>query len=263
MNGTAVQGTCSTEFDRQASVVPPSRWRLCLLNGWELRLDGRTVAVPFRLQRLIAVLALRGEISRSCLGELLWPGSDQLRASNNLRVALWQASHALPSLLADSVSPLALRDGVSVDVHDFSAQLAQLDDSSSAELLHRAARMLKITELLPGWYDDLVFPDQQRVREQKVDGLERLARLYSARGDHARAVRTAQDAVALEPLRETPHRLIIQCHIRAGDFVSAYRAFDRFDTELRNELGEAPSLRTRALLDTIPVVRGTTGRDIS
>ena len=65
------------------------------------------------------------------------------------------------------------------------------------------------------------------------------------RGAPGRAVRDAQLALELAPLREPTWRLLMDAHAAAGDTASALDAFARCQLVLRDALGVGPSPVTR------------------
>ncbi len=69
-----------------------------------------------------------------------------------------------------------------------------------------------------------------------------------SRGDAALAARDAQEAIRLDPFRETSHRLLIRALLAAGDRAAAIRAFERCRRSLREELGVDPSPETATLV---------------
>ena len=62
-------------------------------------------------------------------------------------------------------------------------------------------------------------------------------------------------AAALEPLRESPHRLVIRCHLAEGNVVEALRQYQRFTALLRRELDTAPSVLMTRLLGAVQPAR--------
>jgi DNA-binding SARP family transcriptional activator len=58
----------------------------------------------------------------------------------------------------------------------------------------------------------------------------------------------AEQAVALEPYRESGYRRLMLLHHRAGDRAEALRVYERCRRLLAEELGTAPSPETEALL---------------
>jgi hypothetical protein len=56
-------------------------------------------------------------------------------------------------------------------------------------------------DLLPGWYDDCVLLERERVRQLHMHALEALAEKLAAAGRYGEAVPAAYAAVVAEPLR--------------------------------------------------------------
>ena len=70
-------------------VRPVPRVEIRLLDGFELRLDGRVISLPCAAQRVVALLALHDRaMLRTYAAGLLWPESADERASANLRSVL-------------------------------------------------------------------------------------------------------------------------------------------------------------------------------
>ena len=70
--------------------------------------------------------------------------------------------------------------------------------------------------------------------------------MWSQRGEVAQGVLVAEEAVALEPFRETAHRRLMQAHAAAGNRAEALRAYERCRRLLAEELGVDPSPETEA-----------------
>ncbi|MGH3754496.1 MAG: AfsR/SARP family transcriptional regulator [Pseudonocardiaceae bacterium] len=70
---------------------------------------------------------------------------------------------------------------------------------------------------------------------------------YAQRGRYQLAVRTAEEAIALEPFRERMHQLLMRVHAAAGNPAEALRAYDRCRRLLAKELGVDPAAETAAL----------------
>jgi DNA-binding SARP family transcriptional activator len=102
-------------------------------------------------------------------------------------------------------------------------------------------------ELLPGWYDDWVIFERERFRQLRLHALEAMARRWSGQGRHAEAVDAAQAAIAVEPLRESAHRVLIEVHLDEGNPSEARRQFELYAAVVRRELAATPSDSLRAL----------------
>ena len=221
-------------------------WELRLLGCWQLMGDGAPAAVGSRQQRLITALALMGQRPRSYLAGLLWPESAEQQAAGSLRSTVFKVRHQLPGLLSDSLEPIGLGPAVTVDVRRLrrEAELIRsgaVPDPEFEDLLLRA-------ELLPGWYEDWIIFEQERLRVLRVATLEAIARQHLARDEADAAIVAAQQAAAIEPLRESAYALIIRAQVHAGNTAAAYRTLEEFRFRLRDELGLEPSDRLKAAL---------------
>ncbi|WP_415856579.1 AfsR/SARP family transcriptional regulator [Sinomonas sp. G460-2] len=221
-------------------------WELHLLGCWQLLCDGHMVAVGARQQRLITALALVGQRSRSYLAGLLWPDSSEHQASGSLRATVFKVRHQLPGILTDSLDPVCLSASVAVDLHELrrSAEEAR----SGRGIAPGIAEHLYSAELLPGWYDDWIIFEQERLRELRIASLEAIARHYLGTDEPDAAVAAAMHAAAIEPLRESAHALMIRGQIHAGNAAGAYRTLADFRRRLRDEMGLEPSRRLEAAI---------------
>jgi DNA-binding SARP family transcriptional activator len=232
--------------DDHPTVVTP---QLVLLDGFELYQEGRCVQLPFSAQRLLALLALAGRPTlRSYASAMLWPDTAEERANGCLRSALWRVRRLDHRLLEISATHLSLGRRVLVDVARMTRQVHRL--------LHRALdvgedELYAITlagELLPGWYEDWVIVERERLHQLRLHGLEAISERFMRLGNHGAAIEAAQQAVAVEPLRESSNRLLIMVHLSEGNAVEALRQYDTYRRLLLEELGLEPSKRLRGLL---------------
>jgi SARP family transcriptional regulator, regulator of embCAB operon len=224
-------------------------WELNLLGYWQLRLNGQPQDVGSRQQRLISALALLGSRSRTFLSDLLWPDSPESQAAGNLRASVFRVSHQLPNLVQASPGSLALNPQVSVDVHRVRALMREIEAGSTPSSMPiDAIDSLRSADLLPGWYEDWVLFEQERLRQQRLDALEALARRCLERGDTNSAKDAATAAIAIEPLRESAHLLLVRSHLAEGNRASATRVFHELRNRLRLELGISPGHAFNQLL---------------
>src|SRR5262249_14593389 len=107
-----------------------------------------------------------------------------------------------------------------------------------------------VDELLPGWYDDWLLPERERMRQIRLHRLEALCRHFSAEGRHALAIEAGLAAVAAHPLREGAQRLLIAAYLAQGNTAEAVRQCDACAAQLREALDIAPSPATRTLVAT-------------
>lgn len=223
------------------TVALNQEWHLSLLGAWRLHRGETAVAVASREQRLIACLGLLGCRHRSFLAGLLWPKSSESQAAGNLRTAVWCISRAFPHLLSTGADTLALDDSVRVDVSALQQHVATIQTQPHLQVPDSYLDHLSRADLLPGWYDDWVIFEQERLRQLRLSTLELMARQHLAAGEPGRAVTAALSATSIEPLGESAHLLLVQAHLAAGNRAAAVRAYRMFASRLQDELGVPPS----------------------
>ncbi|MEM9134504.1 MAG: BTAD domain-containing putative transcriptional regulator [Actinomycetota bacterium] len=222
---------------------------LRLLGGFGLQVGGQTVDVTPAAQRLLAFVALtpRGA-ERSYTAFQLWPEHDERRAKANLRSALWRLGKVDAVLIEATKSRLRLADGVWIDVRHGLDELTEAEPQTTLETV-RPMQALD-HDLLPDWYDDWLTIERERLRQFRLGTLEDAARHALVEGHHNAAVQLALAAVAIEPIRESSHRLVIDAHLAAGNRIEAQRQLDVYQQMLRSALGHEP---TDMLSEVIPL----------
>ncbi|MGY1672444.1 AfsR/SARP family transcriptional regulator [Geodermatophilus sp. SYSU D00710] len=224
-----------------------------LLDGFGVTADdaGADAAVrdlPHGVQRLVAHLSLSDCAARGAIAGRLWTDVPEPQAHGSLRSALWRVQKAVPGLVEVSGSAVALARGVRVDVRELVGWAsAVLDPATPVATVDTPAPALA-GELLPGWDDDWVLLERERLRQLRLHALEVWADRLVRAGRHGEAVQAAYAAARDEPLRESAHRAIVRVHLAAGNLAEAVRAYDAFRTTLARELGVAP---TRQMQDLV------------
>jgi DNA-binding SARP family transcriptional activator len=231
----------------------PSALRLMLFDYWRLTNGEHVVDVPPRSQRLLALLALRGRQNRARLAGTLWPDVDEHRARASLRAAVLGVVRRVDRLLDRNNGEVSLSDSVVIDVDEFRRRSTEMLSGRQPAMPPLPLDQPTLTggELLPGWYDDWVFAERERIHQLRLHVLEALADSLLERGDYAHAVHVALEAVATDPLRESARRSVIRVHLAEGNVAEAIREFDRFRTLLHDELGVEPTEHISALVPSM------------
>lgn len=186
-----------------------------------------------------------------------WPASWQLSLRalvSKVRRTLSRVGVAPAILSADGTYAMRLPVGAWLDIDAAveAMHLAEIarsaGDLQAAAGWALAARAISSRSLLPGedaeWLDLL----RRRLADVRLRALECLAETWIAQGDAALAARDAAEAIAVDPFRETAHRLLIRAHLAAGDRGAAADALAACRRLLQDELGVSPSPATLALL---------------
>ena len=215
-----------------------------LLGGPYVTAGSRRQEVPEGSKQLLAFVALRRRrVDRRHAAGTLWSGVDEERAAGNLRSALWRLRRTgIDVLLADKWS-LALRPDVLVDVHLMDQWANRLiGGTASAADLAVSPSWADVLELLPGWYDDWVLVERERLRQRVLHALEELSRRLASAGRFADALEAAIVAIGAEPLRESAQRVLIEAHVAEGNLSEARHIWREYRDLVHRELGVDPSL---------------------
>jgi DNA-binding SARP family transcriptional activator len=198
---------------------------------------------PEGSKQLLAFVALRRRrVDRQHAAQTLWPDAAEARAAGNLRSALWRLRRAGIDVLAADRWSLGLRGHVLVDL-DLMDQWAtrMIAGTESAADLAVAPLRAGRWEVLPGWDDDWVLIERERLRQRMLHALEALSGKLVRAGRFADAVDAAIIAVSVDPLRESAQRALTEAHLAEGNQSEARRIWLDYRDLLRRELGVNPS----------------------
>lgn len=211
---------------------------------------GQRYVVPEGCRRLLAFVALqRGRVDRRRAAGSLWPEGSEDRASGNLRSTLWRLRGAGILVLESDKCSLFLRERTTTDLDALCLWADRLIDGTCTEVDMRVPEWTTtLAELLPGWYDEWVIFERERIRQRLLHALEVLSKVLRTSDRYGEAIDAAMEAVAVEPLRESAHRALAEAHLAEGNFNEARRAFLRYRDLARRDLGVEPSAAFAACL---------------
>jgi DNA-binding SARP family transcriptional activator len=220
-------------------------WNIHLMGGFHLTRGDRAVSLPLNLQRVVAFTALNEpSLPRSRVIAALWPEAEDGQGASNLRTSLWRLARAAPVLVAER-SALAVAPGVEVDVRRLATLAERAFDGDETSLVETCRYH---AELLPGWHDDWLLIERERLRQLVVHLLDSAADACIEHDQCGRAVDLAHRAIQLEPLRESSHRTLIRGYLASGDRIAAVAHFRRLAGMLERELGLPPDDTTTTLV---------------
>jgi predicted ATPase/DNA-binding SARP family transcriptional activator len=198
---------------------------------------------------LLALLILRQEreTQREWLAVTLWPDSSDSQALNNLRRSLSILRSTLGTDAWRLCTPTShtLRfdlSGAACDVVAFDQAIAHGDTASleQAVVLYRGP-------LLEEYYAEWILPERERREQAYLMALETLARDALARQAPEEAARHLRAFLAIEPLRESAQRALMQALAAGGDYAAVTQAYRDFRLRLHEEMRATPSAETTAL----------------
>jgi DNA-binding SARP family transcriptional activator len=246
-----------------------ARLSLYLLGSPRLEVSGRPVTLETRKAvALLSYLAMvTGPVQRETLVALLWPEADKDHGRAVLRRTLYAIKRTpLGSCLRLSQDAIGLEAGVAVDARDFESELNEASrhghppGARCAECLDHLTRAAQFyrDEFLKGFHlrDSVNFDDWQFFESQRLQGLltrvlERLAWCRAAFGASEEAAEAAKRWLALDPLDEKAHRMLMLLHAWSGRPAAALRQFQECVRALQAEIGAEPAEETLVLNEAI------------
>ena len=228
---------------------------LRLLGWFSLTVGGVSVELAGREQRLAALVALMGTRPRTHLAGTLWPDTTEERALSSLRASVLRLKRLAPGLAEASRWTVGLGRGVRVDAHRLLASVSRadagaLDDPDVVSLI------LQGGEVLPGWNDDWLIYERERLHQLRIRALDRIARQALEHGDLAVALDAAREALVAEPLLESAVSVAVRAHLLDGNRSAAVRAFQLYRSRLAQDLGMAPSAELVDLVEPLSPIAG-------
>ncbi|MFB9742362.1 BTAD domain-containing putative transcriptional regulator, partial [Pseudonocardia sulfidoxydans] len=214
--------------------------RFQLLGRFQVRRDGEEVPPAAfggrKVRTMLRVLAVHdGDlVPHDVLADAVWPQRLPADPAGNLGVLVNRARRALgdPAVVVTGSGGYALGE-CDVDVTEFVAHLAAARFDAALALWG---------EPLPeDAYADWASVPRDRLRRAHVEACEGAARAALAGGAPADAARTAAEAVAADPLRESSTLLLAEALAACGDRAGAVSRLDELCRALATELGVAAS----------------------
>ena len=232
-----------------------------LLGSFEAR-SGATGCITFptsKTKALFAYLAMaqdQGQ-SRERLSTLFWGETSDTRARANLRQALTRIRQSLPTHARGGV--VAQHGSINLDTRAFptdTQEFERLSHSPSIEGLEQAAALYR-GDLLEDLsidaepFETWLLHERQRYRERAIDCFERLLDHYRAIGAATRGIEVCNRLLALDPYRESVHRLLINFYADQERRGAALHQFEECRRLLAEELGVEPEQETVELYEDI------------
>ena len=219
-------------------------------DGSPLRTLGR------KSECLICLLALSDdlEVTREKAAGIIWSdhGEDQARAS--LRQELSQIRRILGNdiIIATKRSIRLVPEQLSIDALEFRTN-AVIDTSKTLEV----AATLYTGPLMAGHdpksegFEDWVEVERRILENEALGATIRVAQHHLTARRADQAIKWAEHAIRIDPLREVSHRLVIEALVVSGDRTAALAKSAEFSALLDVELGVKPTEQMQALKQSL------------
>ncbi|GGO29964.1 SARP family transcriptional regulator [Microbispora rosea subsp. aerata] len=251
--------------------MPNTAVTFAVLGPTEVRAsDGSAVALPPSVRALLARLALsRGRVVPvDALTDALWgdEGDDlPADAANALQIRVSKLRRALaaagfgPEVLVTQAPGYRLAvPAEAVDAHVFERLLVRAREETAAGNV--TAALSRLDEALRLWRGPALADvgrttwattESARLEELRLGAVEDRIELLLESGGHNEAVADIERLVAVHPLRERLHRLLMLALYRGGRQAEALAAYQALRRGLADELGIDPSPELQALAEAI------------
>ena len=235
--------------------------------------NGQTVSrlQTRKTEALLAYLALYRQHAhpREFLADLLWPEEEPQISRHRLKQALYAIRSVLEPkgispgslLIADRMEVRLNKEAVEIDVAEFEELLRsslRIEDPSERIPLLEQAHGLYRGELLPGYYEDWLISERERLGEAYRNVLSRLMTARAKIKDLAGAIEAARRAMEADPLRESSHYDLMRLYVAAGQPEQALSQYRQLESILAGQLDSAPSQKVKTLAEQLLVERSLT-----
>ena len=225
-----------------------------LLGQFDVRLDGKRILIPSRAgQSLLAYLALTAGTPhrREKLGGILWPDFSDDNARKNLRHELWRIRKAIAPQQPTTVAYL-LAEEFTIAFNreaDYWLDAAQMErpELDLGSLISNLS--LYQGELLPGFYEDWIVLERERIRRIFDTKMEQLLGQLIAAERWTAVQEQAERWLSLGNTLEPAYRALMLAYGSSGDMAKVSSIYQRCIDELNEQFGLEPSAETRALYD--------------
>ena len=250
-----------------------SRLTVSLLGPFQATLDGRPLD-NFRtskVQALLIYLLLHAlehadqGVGREHAMTLLWPEMPRKSAQVNLRQTLYHLRQAIPDVDDNNGEPVPfiLSDRQTLRINP--AARYELDVAAFVSLVNEGDReqLAAAVDLYRGdFLADFYLEDssefetwaarwRSRLQRQMLEALDQLMAGELARRQPREAAVYARRALAIDELRESAHRGLIQALGQMDKQADAIRQYERCRSLLQEQLGVAPSDETETVIAAI------------
>lgn len=235
---------------------------------WQIRMLGRFEVVSaearpatFRSRKvasLLAFLALNKgrEIANASLQDLLWPDSDGDRQSQSFRRAVADLRDALEAegnrrdlIHTDQGKTSLDPEAFETDVERFDRLLVDSETDPDFDLRAAEALALYGGPLLSPIDEDWVYAYRRQYEEIYCRAVESLCMLLGNQGRGRDAVRIANAAIVLAPLREEPYLASIRGYAAMGNRSMALQQYEALEKMLDDHFGQTPTEMALAAVD--------------
>jgi predicted ATPase/DNA-binding SARP family transcriptional activator len=233
-----------------------------LLGQFNVQLNDQLIEIPSRpAQTLLAYLALHPGTAfrREKLAGLIWPDASESNARSNLRHALWRIRKALGEPMGQDYFPaddLTLMFNAGPGCWIDAIVLGGKTGLASPTLEEQVAAYQG--ELLPGFYDDWITIERERLQAAFESKIEALIVRLSSEKHWPDVIEWAEHWIEFGTVPEPAYRALMLAHARSGHKAKVKETYRRCAEALQREFGVEPAEETQELYQQLMATRPLT-----
>ncbi|HEX5840787.1 MAG TPA: BTAD domain-containing putative transcriptional regulator, partial [Anaerolineales bacterium] len=226
-----------------------------LLGQFDVRLDGKRIVISSRAgQSLLAYLAMTAGIPhrREKLAGTLWPASSEENARKNLRQELWRIRKAIPAQNLPEADEYLIADEFTLTFNrnaDYWLDVSILENADPDIQSLTSGLSLYQDELLPGFYDDWVVLERERLQTLFESKMEQLVDKLVDAERWTAVQEQCERWLSLGFIAEPAYRALMLSYNARGDMAKVSAVYQRCVEDLHDRLGVEPSAETHALFN--------------
>ncbi len=245
--------------EHEAELPAAFRIRAEAFGAPRVSIDGRMVAdMEWRSERskeLFFYLLHRGRpLRKEEIALELWPDVSPKQLNSQFHTTLYRLRKAIhPQVVVQSGGGYQVNPEFDIwfDAAEFERGIQQAEQAPSGSEAW-VDGVSKVIQLYHGSFassfeSDWAEAARRRYEEMYLSSTLALASAALHRGDAAEAIRMAEAVLELDPVNEDAAYRVMEAHVRRGNLDLATRTYRRLHDAMRDELGEPPSSRVRAL----------------
>jgi WD40 repeat protein/class 3 adenylate cyclase len=234
-----------------------------LLGQFDIRLDGKRIVISSRSgQSLLAYLAMTAGTPhrREKLAGTIWPDSSDETARRNLRQELWRIRKAIPHEGLGETNDYLLSDEFTITFNpeaDTWLDVAMLERPAADLQSMTSSLSLYQGELLPGFYDDWIVLERERIQALFEARMDQLVGRLVDEERWAAVQEQCERWLAFGNAPEPAYRALMLSYNARGDMARVSATYKRCVDDLREQFGVEPSTETHVLYNGL--LRGSRG----
>lgn len=237
---------------------PAPKIRVALLDEFRLSRGHDAARITIKSKRaraLVAVLALHLDrpISRSRIAGLLWPEQPEVTGRQSLRQILTELRTEIGPEFDQGVT----KDSVQLHAQHFEVDAVEFSALSRTPASHERAVSLYAGDLTTDFdiksteFQDWLMAERRKLHNLAIETFDSYSKALAEKGEQRRALAVCEALLALDPLRESTHRLLLTLDSAVNGRASALARAHTLKIMLSGELGVSPEPATMQVIESL------------